>query len=175
MAGLLFVSQAMLDSWAGQGQIDFVGNVMTLLVGEGKGRSYALDPAVRFISLLGAETDPHQLLRKVKSIAQLREMGAEAVDASVILGDVAYEVEPGFLAEMSALRAAASARPEPARAAAPVAAPAAPAAPPPAPAASHPKPPAAPHPYAPASMPKDLEERRKEAEALARFLLDNLS
>ena len=28
MAGLLFVAQAMLDSWAEQGKIDFVGNVM---------------------------------------------------------------------------------------------------------------------------------------------------
>jgi len=171
MAGLLFVSQAMLDSWAEQGKIDFVGNVMTLLVGEGKGRSYALDPAVRFISLLGADADPHQLLRKVKSIAQLKELGGEAVDASVILGDVAYEVEQGFLAEMSALQAAASARP----AAAPAVAPAATGAPAPAPAPVPPVPPPAPRPHAAAPLPKELEERRKEAEALARFLLDNLS
>ena len=107
MAGLLFVAQAMLDSWAEQGKIDFVGNVMTLLAGESRGRSYALDPTVRFLKVLGADTDPNQLLRKVKSLAQLRELGAEAVDTSVILGDVAYEVEPGFLAEMSALQAAA--------------------------------------------------------------------
>jgi len=172
MAGLLFVSQAMLDSWAEQGKIDFVGNVMTLLVGEGKGRSYALDPAVRFLSLLGAEIDPHQLLRKVKSLAQLKELGGEAVDASVILGDVAYEVEQGFLAEMSALQAAASARPV----AAPAPAPAAPAGAPAAePAPRPPAPPPAPRPYAAAPLPKELEERRKEAEALARFLLDNLS
>jgi hypothetical protein len=175
MAGLLFVSQAMLDSWAEQGKIDFVGNVMTLLVGEGKGRSYALDPAVRFLALLGAESDPHQLLRKVKSITQLKELGGEAVDASVILGDVAYEVEQGFLAEMSALQAAASARPV----ASPVVATAATAAPAPvqAPVPPTPPPPPAPpaRPRAAAPLPRELEERRKEAEALARFLLDNLS
>jgi hypothetical protein len=171
MAGLLFVAQAMLDSWAEQGMIDFVGNVMTLLAGEGKGRSYALDPAVRFMKVLGADADPNQLLRKVKSLAQLRELGAEAVDSSVILGDVAYEVEPGFLAEMSALQAAAAARVEAPRAA--PAAPAAPAAAPPAPAAPAIRAPA--RPFASAQLPKDLEERRKEAEALARFLLDNLS
>jgi hypothetical protein len=172
MAGLLFVAQAMLDSWAEQGKIDFVGNVMTLLAGEGKGRSYALDPAVRFLKVLGADADPNQLLRKVKSQAQLRELGAEAVDDSVVLGDVAYEVEPGFLAEMSALQAAAAARVVPARAAPAPETSAAPA-PPPAPAAA---PAAAPaRPYAAAPLPKDLEERRQEAEALARFLLDNLS
>jgi hypothetical protein len=179
MAGLLFVAQTMLDSWAGQGKIDFVGNVMTLLAGEGRGRSYALDPAVRFMKVLGADADPNQLLRKVKSLAQLKELGAEAVDTSVILGDVGYEVEPGFLAEMSVLQAAATARVEPAAASpATPPAPAPPAAPeaPAASAAPAPRAHATPaRPYAAAPVPKELEERRKEAEALARFLLDNLS
>jgi hypothetical protein len=158
MAGLLFVSQAMIDSWADQGRIDFVGNVMTLLSGDGRDRSYALEPAVRFLALLGADADPHRLLKKVKSLAQLRELGAEVVDASVVLGDVAYEVEPGFLAEMSALQAAAAARTEPARAAA----------------APAPAPPAAGRPSS-GPLPANLEARRKEAEELARFLLDKLS
>jgi hypothetical protein len=180
MSGLLFVSQAMLDGWAGQGKIDFVGNVMTLLAGEGRGRSYALDPAVRFLKVLGADADPNGLLRKVKSAAQLRELGAEAVGNSCILGDVAYEVEQGFLAEVAALQAAAAARPAPgAPAAAPARAAAAPAGPPAPPPSA---PPAGPLPaltpatgWGKGALPKDLEERRKEAEALARFLLENLS
>ena len=170
MAGLLFVSQAMIDSWAEQGRIDFVGNVMTLLAGEGRDRSYALEPAVRFLALLGAEADPHQLLRKVKSLAQLRELGAEVIDASVVLGDVAYEVEPGFLAEVSALQAAAAAKVDPARAAAAASARATAA---PAPAPPPPAPPASPGARRP--LPANLEARRKEAEELARFLLDKLS
>jgi hypothetical protein len=191
MAGLLFVSQAMIDSWADQGRIDFVGNVMTLLSGEGRGRSYALDPAVRFLSLLGAETDPHQLLKKVKSVAQLKELGAEVIDTSVVHGDVAYEVEPGYLAEMSALQAAATAKVDPVRAAAARAGPAAPsqaaalkpgipvaprvaqAAPPPPAPATPGKAPGASPPAGP--LPANLEARRKEAEELARFLLDKLS
>jgi len=190
-AGLLFVSQALIDTWAGQGRIDFVGNVMTLLAGEGSGRRYELEPAVRFLKVLGAEADPHQLVAKVKPLAPLREQGAEAVENSVVLGDVAYEVEQGFLAEASAVQAAVNApvsgsggkvsaggerRKE---AAGP------PTAPPPSPEA--PRAPPRPEPRAAAApapprdeprktgLPKDLEERRKEAEALARFLLDNLS
>jgi hypothetical protein len=163
MGGLLFVSQAMLDTWAGQGKIEFEGNVMTLLTGEGKGRSYALDPAVRFLKLLGADADPHGLLHKVKSVAQLRELGAEAVDDSCIMGDVAYEVQPGFLAETAALQAAAAARPG-AQAAAPA----------PRPPDTQPSAPAA-KPLGGSPLPKDLEEKRKEAEALARFLLENLT
>ena len=171
MAGLLFVSQAMIDSWADQGRIDFVGNVMTLLSGEGRDRSYALEPAVRFLALLGADADPHRLLKKVKSLAQLRELGAEVVDASVVLGDVAYEVEPGFLAETSALQAAAAARTAPARAAP---APSPDPSPSPAPPAPSPAPPAVARP-ASGPLPANLEARRKEAEELARFLLDKLS
>ena len=150
--GLLFVSQALLDTWAEQGRIDFSGNVMTLLAGEGKGRSYALEPAVRFLRVVGADDDPHQLLAKVKPLAQLREMGAEAVSDSVILGEVAYEAEPGFLAEVAAVQAAVSApRAEPA--------------------AGSPDGPPDPGTAGPA---RDTEERRREAEALARFLLENL-
>ena len=161
MGGLLFVSQAMLDSWADQGQIEFVGNVMTLLAGDGKGRCYALEPAVRFLKLIGAEADPHGLVHKVKSCEQLRELGAEPVGDSCILGDVGYEVQPGFLAEGAALQAAATAlarTPESAGTA-----------------ASLTGRPAQGRPLGGTPLPSDLEERRKEAEALARFLLENLS
>jgi hypothetical protein len=167
MSGLLFVSQAMLDSWAEQGNIDFVGNVMTLLAGGGKGRSYALDPAVRFMKVIGDEKDPHGLLHKVKSAAQLEALGADPAGDSCILGDVAYEVQPGFLAEAAALQAAATAQPvSPARARA---------------AGGSPAPPqgagaaARSRPLGAAPLPKELEDKRKEAEALARFLLENLS
>jgi hypothetical protein len=166
MGGLLFVSQAMLDSWAEQGKIDFVGNVMTLLSGEGKGRSYALEPAVRFLKVVGAEADPNGLVHKVKSTAQLKEMGAEPVDDSCILGDTAYEVQPGFFAEAAALQAAATAQATKAPAAPPAARPPAQ----PAQGAS-----ARSRPLGTTPLPRDLEEKRKEAEALARFLLENLS
>jgi hypothetical protein len=176
MGGLLFVSQAMLDSWAEQGKIDFVGNVMTLVASDGHGRSYALQPAVRFLQVLGADRDPNGLLRKVKSLAQLRTLGAEAVDDSVVLGDAAYEVEPGFLAEANAVEAASAVRQAPAAPhgqaphgqawiAQPLAASSV--------AGADVAPPAGPRGATP--LPKDLEARRKEAEALARFLLENLS
>lgn len=158
MGGLLFVTQSMLDSWAGQGRIDFVGNVMTLLAGAGKGRSYALEPAVRFMSVVGAEGDPNGLLHRVKTLAHLREIGADPVDDSCILGDVAYEVEPGFLAEAAAVQAATAASPEPLRAG-----------------AQGDDSPARRRSW-PAEPPaQELERRRKDAEALARFVLESLS
>ncbi len=166
MSGLLFVSQAMLDSWAEQGKIDFVGNVMTLLAGEGSGRSYALEPAVRFMKVLGEEKDPNGLLHKVKTVAHLKELGADPAEDSCILGDLAYEVQAGFLAEAAALQAAATAKP------AALQRPAQPAPAPPVPAA---KDTAARSRPLGGPMPKELEEKRKEAEDLARFLLGKLS
>jgi hypothetical protein len=100
----------------------------------------------------------------VKSVAQLKEIGAEPVDDSCILGDTAYEVQQGFFAEAAALQAAATAQPAVPRAGEKA---------PPAPAAAQAA--ARSRPLGTAPLPKELEEKRKEAEALARFLLENLS
>ncbi len=154
-AGRLFVSQSLLDAWVSQGRIDVDGTSLALAPDTGRQRRYALEPAVRFLRVVGGGEDAHGLVSRVKSLVQVREMGGEAMAGSVLLGDAAYEVEPGFLAEAGAVEAAARA----------------------APAIPHPAPP--PPPAAPGSpsrpLPGDLEDRRKEAEALARFLLDNLS
>ena len=164
MPGLLFVSQVALEAWAEQRKIDFDGNLMTLVAGDGRGRAYALDPAVLFLKVLGGERDAHQLLAKVKSEAKLRAMGAERVEDSVVLGEIAYQVQPGFLAEgrapgalagapggvakVGTTRLEASGVP-PGRQAGEAA--------------------------RPGSLPRDLEAKRREAEALARYLLENLS
>lgn len=141
MAGLLFVSQAMLDARAEQRKIDFQGDVMLLLDGAGKGRSYALEPAIRFLKLVCAEEDPHRLVGKVKTEAQLRSLGAELLGASVLLGDVGYEVQSGFLADAKAVVAG-----TPGGAGASGGGPGE----------------------------ADVEKKRADAEALARFLLENL-
>jgi hypothetical protein len=146
--GLLFVSQALLAAWAGQGRIDLDGRSIALLAGQARGRRYALEPAVRFLRVAGGGDDEHRLVARVKTLAQVRELGGEAMADSVVVGEVAYEVEPGFLAEASAVEAASRA----------------------APAAT-----SASSAGGPGDLPRDLEDRRREAEALARFLLDNLS
>ncbi len=96
MSGRLFVSQAALDAWAEQGVIELEGNVLRPLAVGAPG--LALEPAVRFVGVIGAERDPNALAGTVKSAERLRELGAESLGDSVVLGDVAYEVQPGFLA-----------------------------------------------------------------------------
>jgi hypothetical protein len=163
MPGLLFVSQVALETWVEQRKIEFNGNLMTLVVGEGRGRSYALDPAVLFLKVVNAAHDPNHLIAKVKSEAKLRELGAERLEDSVVLGDVAYEVQPGFLAEGAPAQAASTPQAMAEEGA------------PGLEASGAPSVPQAGEPARSGTLPRDLEEKRKEAEALARFLLENLS
>ncbi|RMG18123.1 MAG: hypothetical protein D6729_07475 [Deltaproteobacteria bacterium] len=98
MADYLFVSQEMLDTWMLEGKIDFSGNVMTI---RGDKRSYVLEPAVRFVRIPGDIPDTQNLLGKVKTLAQIEEAGGEHFETSVILGDVPYDVQNGFVARVN--------------------------------------------------------------------------
>jgi hypothetical protein len=106
----LFVPQSVLDRWSEQGRIQVDGNVLTIL---GEKKSFALTSAVRFIKMEAGE-DAAGLLQKVKTTDALKQMGAEHYMQSVILGDNAYQVQQGFLADANALRrAAAASQPSP--------------------------------------------------------------
>jgi len=57
---------------------------------------FELKPAVRFLKVVSGDDD-ELLLGKVWSKPELLEKGAEHYSDSVLFGDVAYEVEEGFL------------------------------------------------------------------------------
>jgi len=105
MADYLFVPQSVLDKWSEQGRVQVDGQVLTLL---GDNKSFQLTSAVRFLKMEAGE-DTAGLLKKVKTTDALKQMGAEHYMESVILGDSAYQVQQGFLADASALRRAAAA------------------------------------------------------------------
>jgi hypothetical protein len=105
MADYLFVPQSVLDKWSEQGRIQVDGNVLTIL---GEQKSFALTSAVRFIKMEAGD-DKVGLLAKVKTTDALKQMGAEHYMESVILGESAYQVQQGFLADANALRRAAAA------------------------------------------------------------------
>jgi hypothetical protein len=113
MADYLFVPQSVLDKWSEQGRIQVDGNVLTILQ---DGKHFALTSAVRFMKMEAGE-DSAGLLHKVKTTDALKQMGAEHYMESVLLGEVAYQVQQGFLADAQALRrAAVVSQPPPARA-----------------------------------------------------------
>jgi len=92
----LFISQERLDAWSAESRVTVDGDVMTL---SDDGRSFRIRPAVRFLRVAGALDDPNQLLDTVRDERSLDEMGADHYMYSVILGETAYDVQPGFLGE----------------------------------------------------------------------------
>src|SRR4051812_11157714 len=151
MADYLFVPQSVLDKWSEQGRIQVDGNVLTIL---GEGKNFSLTQAVRFMKM-EAGGDTAGLLQKGKTTDAPKQMGAEHYMESVILGENAYQVQQGFLADANALRRAAAAST------------------PPAPKAAAP-PPVAAKPAEPTAASKAEEKKSGEQDMLAQFLLDNL-
>src|SRR5687768_15898838 len=92
----LFISVDRLDNWTEEGRAALEGDRMTLTE---LGRSFIMKPAVAFQGVTGTETDPYDLLGRVKSKQALEEMGAEQFGNSVIYNDTAYEVVDGFIGE----------------------------------------------------------------------------
>ena len=92
----LFISVERLDNWTEEGRAALEGDRMTLTE---LGRAFSMKPAVAFSAVTGTDTDPHDLLGRVKSKEALDEMGAEQFGNSVIYNDTAYDVVDGFIGE----------------------------------------------------------------------------
>lgn len=92
----LFISEQRLEAWSADDKVRVEGDRMTLVT---DGRSFTIRPAVRFMGVTGADADPHELVGKVKDEKALAEMGADHYMESVIFGEVAYDVQCGFLGD----------------------------------------------------------------------------
>lgn len=93
MRNRVFFPQSALDLWMGEDRVDLIGSE---LVVKGEGRKYKVVEAVRILAEVTGGPDDHELVGKVKSVSFLTELGAELLDTSLVLGDLAYEVVPGF-------------------------------------------------------------------------------
>jgi hypothetical protein len=92
----LFISVDRLDNWTEAGRAALEGDRLTLIE---LGRSFVMKPAVAFQAISGSDSDPHDLIGRVKSKEALDEMGAEQFGNSVIYNDTAYDVVDGFIGE----------------------------------------------------------------------------
>lgn len=90
----LFISQERLDAWSADGKVILEGERMTVTA---LGRSFSISPAARFLKVAGDEEDPNDLLNRVKTEEDIVAMGGDLYMNSVIHGDIAYDVQPGFL------------------------------------------------------------------------------
>jgi len=99
----LFLPHATLESWAFDEKADIRDDRLAVT---GDSATYPVLPAVHFVSLVTGE-DVHGLIGKVKTAPQLEALGAEHLDDSVILGDAAFDVVPGYLTTLPESSAAA--------------------------------------------------------------------
>ncbi|MBX3128111.1 MAG: hypothetical protein KF718_15410 [Polyangiaceae bacterium] len=90
----IFFPQGALDRWVHEGRVDLQGSELVIL---GEGRRYRVIEAVRVLAEVTGGEDSHELVGNVKSVPFLTELGAEVFDTSMLIGDLAYEVVPGFM------------------------------------------------------------------------------
>lgn len=91
----IFVSQTTIDTWVATEQVDLAGDVIAI---RPSARRLRLSPASFFKSVAGGSRDGQGLVGKVKDDAAIAALGGEAYMTSVVVGEDAYDVEPGFLA-----------------------------------------------------------------------------
>jgi hypothetical protein len=94
----LFISQERIDRWMEEGKVKIDGEIMVL---PALGKSFRLRPAVHMLRIVSDDSDLQGLVGRVKTEEQLRELGGESYGSSVIIGETAYECEPGFVGEVA--------------------------------------------------------------------------
>ena len=92
----LFLPQTLLEEWAGAEAADVRDQALVLT---GESMKYPVEPAVHVMALVSGP-DEHQLLKKVKTDAQLAELGAERLADSVVAGESAYDVVSGYVVKV---------------------------------------------------------------------------
>lgn len=102
----LFLSQVALDQWLEARRAEVTGEELTLLP---EGRRFRLSTGVHVRSEVTGAGDLHGLVGRVKDLEQIAALGGDYSAGSVIVGDLAYEVEEGLLGTPIEERAAASA------------------------------------------------------------------
>jgi hypothetical protein len=94
MHNRVFFPQSAVDLWGIDGKIDLVSGELILLA---EGRRYKVEECVRVVAEVSGANDAHGIVGKVKPKRALEELGAELLENSMILGDNAYEVVPGWM------------------------------------------------------------------------------
>ena len=96
MRNRIFFPQETLDVWVASDCVDFSFEELLL---KGENRRYRTIEAVRVVEEVAGGGDPNELIGKVKSRAYLAELGAEILEGSMVIGDSAYDIVPGFAGE----------------------------------------------------------------------------
>jgi hypothetical protein len=93
----IFFSQSMLDSMVDAGKIKVDRSVLTMITGDNP--TFELKQAYRFVKTIDDAADPNGLVGQIKSEAELKGLGAEIYMDSIIYRNIAYQADPGYIAE----------------------------------------------------------------------------
>jgi hypothetical protein len=100
----VFISQEHLDRWTLEEKVGLDGEQLTL---RGADQRLQLQPAMRILKVAGGDTDPHRLCGSVKTSAEIAVLKGEQYMTSLLVGETAYDVQPGFIADVAVADAAA--------------------------------------------------------------------
>jgi hypothetical protein len=90
----VFFPQAALDQWISDGKVDLAGDELTI---KPEARRYRILEAARIMREVTGLPDGNELVGKVKTRQYLNGLGADLLENSMVLGDNAYDVIPGFV------------------------------------------------------------------------------
>jgi hypothetical protein len=90
----IFFPQSAMDQWLVDGAVEVAGAEMSILA---EARRYRIAEGVRVLREVTGTPDDNDLVGKVKSKLFLEELGAEILETSMVIGDNAYDVIPGWL------------------------------------------------------------------------------
>ena len=94
MKNRIFFPQASLDEWLIDDAVTIEGTTLTFIADR---RSNLMAEAVRVLCELTGERDTSELVGKVKSRIYVQELGAELLEGSMVLGDLAYDIVTGWV------------------------------------------------------------------------------
>lgn len=90
----VFFSATALDQWLSAGKVDLRGNELTIAEEQ---RRYEIVEAVYVVREVSGAPDSFNLVGRVKPKDRLEREGAEIFDTSLVFGENAYDVVPGWL------------------------------------------------------------------------------
>lgn len=92
----IFVAQTLVDAWLATGRVTLERDLLRL--SGPPSVDLFINPAVWFERIDGGDADPYDVLGRVKTSQELAQMNADHYESSVVVGDYAYTVQPGFVA-----------------------------------------------------------------------------
>ncbi len=90
----VFMSGALLDRWIAAGRVEFDGR--ELRVTDDAAR-FLVEEAAHVVAEVSGSGDTHGLLGAVQPLSVLAALGAEVLHRSMVIGELAYDVIPGYL------------------------------------------------------------------------------